>query len=281
LSKTIPAGLLAHYASGQTTLARLWKVTRNDGAVYGFTDHDQPLSFGGLDYAPSSAFDASAIATRGELNVDDLQVQGLLDNAGITADDIEAGLWDGAAVEIRQVNWADLGNGAELLRVGTVGNVQRQRGQYVVEMRGLMQAFENTIVEVVTPTCHAVLGDARCGVDMDAVKVASAVTTATSRRAFTASGLAQAAGYFTGGQVTFTSGLNDGVSMEIKDHDAGGVLSLQLALPYDLTVADTFDIWPGCDKTKATCIAKFDNLLNFRGFSFVPGMDRILKVGGQ
>jgi uncharacterized phage protein (TIGR02218 family) len=144
-----------------------------------------------------------------------------------------------------------------------------------------MQALQNNVGRVIAPSCDAVLGDARCGVNLAALTVSGDVTTATSRRSFTDSGLAQAAGYFTGGTVTFTSGLNDGVAVEVKDHDTGGVISLQLALPFDLTIADTFTITPGCDKTKAMCISKFSNIVNFRGFSFVPGTDKTLLVGGQ
>ena len=36
---------------------------------------------------------------------------------------------------------------------------------------------------------------------------------------------------------------------------------------------DTFSVFAGCDKTFATCKAKFDNALNFRGFPHLPGND--------
>lgn len=282
--KTIPAGLQAHYASGSTTLATLWKIIRADGEVFGFTDHDEPIPFGGTTYRPTSAFDASAVSTRAELNVDNLEAVGLLDDAGITAEDIDAGLWDGASIEIRRVNWADLSMGAEIIRVGEIGQVQRKRGQYIAEMRGLMQKLQNNIGRSVAPSCDAALGDARCGVDLDGspgFTVAGVVTAVAGRRAFTASALAQAAAYFSAGEVHFTSGANLGIRMEVKTHSTGGVLALQLALPFDLAVSDTFTIVPGCDKTKATCIAKFNNVVNFRGFSFVPGPDRVLLIGGQ
>lgn len=282
--KTIPIALQAHYESGSTTLAMIWKITRTDGLVFGFTDHDEPIPFGGTTYRPTSAFDASAVSTRGELNVDNLEAVGLLDDDGIAAEDIDAGLWDGAAIEIRRVNWADLSMGAEIVRVGEIGQVQRKRGQYIAEMRGLMQKLQNNIGRTVAPSCDAVLGDARCGIDLagsPGLAVAGVVTAVAGRRAFTATALAQAAAHFTAGEVHFTSGANEGIRMEVKTHSAGGVFALQLALPFDLAVSDTFTVVPGCDKTKATCIAKFNNVLNFRGFSFVPGPDRAMLFGGQ
>ena len=85
---------------------------------------------------------------------------------------------------------------------------------------------------------------------------------------------------YTYGVLTWTTGPNDGRSMEVKLH-ASGVLTLQMPMPDDVGVGDEFTITPGCDKTKATCIATFDNVVNFRGFSFVPGRDKVLLVGGQ
>lgn len=282
--KTIPSALQTHYDSGCTTLARLWKVTRRDATVLGFTDHDQALVFGGTTYQPTSGFDASAIASRADMAVDNLEVLGVLEAGGITAESIEAGLWDGAAIEIRQVNWADLTMGAEILRVGELGNIQRRRGQYVAELRGLQQKLQNSIIRVIAPTCDAVLGDARCGVDLGSdpdFQVTGTVTAVTNRRQFTASALALPDDWFTGGDVVFTSGANNGVRMDVKHHLSGGSVELQLPLPYDIAIGNTFTITVGCDKTKATCVAKFDNLLNFRGFSFVPGQDQALQIGGQ
>ncbi len=277
--KTIPADLLAHYATGCLTTAVLWKITRTDTQVFAFTDHDRELTFGGTTYSPSSAFDASAITSSSELNVDNLEVAGILDSAGITAADIEAGLWDGAQVEVRRVNWADLTDGAEILRVGSIGQVQRRTGGYTAELRGLMQALQTNVGRVIMPTCDATLGDSRCGVNLAALAVSGEVTTATSRRAFTDSALVAAAGYFDGGEVEWTSGANDGIRMDVKTQLSGGVIELVLPMPYDITAGDDFTLRPGCDKRKATCSSKFSNVVNFRGFSFVPGPDEALKVG--
>ena len=46
--RTIPAALQAKLDSGVTTLCRCWIVTRRDGAVQGFTDHDEDVAVDGL-----------------------------------------------------------------------------------------------------------------------------------------------------------------------------------------------------------------------------------------
>jgi uncharacterized phage protein (TIGR02218 family) len=279
--------LEAHYGAETTTLATLWKVTRRDGAVFGFTDHDKAITFEGLSYEASSAYDAAAIQTKSGLQVDQTTLHGILHGSGIDSEDIEEGTWDGAAVEIVEVNWADLSMGANTERVGVLGEVQSEAGRYTAELRGLMHKLTNNIGRIVSPSCDAELGDARCGVNIEALRVSGTVAAVTDRRSFeapdteTASSPTVAAGYFSYGVATWVTGANAGRSMEVKSHAAGGVFTLQLPMPDEILVGDTFTIVPGCDKTKATCIAKFANVINFRGFSYVPGQDQVLLVGGQ
>jgi uncharacterized phage protein (TIGR02218 family) len=47
-------------------------------------------------------------------------------------------------------------------------------------------------------------------------------------------------------------------------------------MPFAIQVGDTFTYAPGCDKTRETCCNKFNNILNFRGFPDIPGMDQYL-----
>lgn len=281
--KTISAELAAHYASGAETTARLWKVTRRDGEVFGFTDHDKAITYDAVAYEPTSAFDPSAVSTRSELNVDNLELVGLIDSEGITEQDIEAGVWDGASFVLLEVNWADLTMGHNTIRTGEVGQIPRKGPTFVAELRGMMQKFQNNIGRVVTASCDADLGDARCGVDLEALRVSGTVTTGGATRTFTASAMAQAADYFTYGVVTWVTGDNAGRSMEVKQHSGGGVFSLQLDMPSTIAVGDTFTAVPGCNKVGRTgdCMQKFSNYGRFRGFEDVPGQKKVLIYGGQ
>jgi uncharacterized phage protein (TIGR02218 family) len=89
------------------------------------------------------------------------------------------------------------------------------------------------------------------------------------------------AGYFTYGLITMTSGENIGLSMEVGAY-APGTISLRLAFPYPLAVGDTYTMSAGCGKRfLEDCLVRFNNADNFRGEPFLPGMDRMLVVGGQ
>ncbi len=60
--KSLSSNLQAHLSSGATTLAWCWRLTRSDGLVFGFTDHDRPLIFEGTEFEPDSGLTAAEIA---------------------------------------------------------------------------------------------------------------------------------------------------------------------------------------------------------------------------
>ena len=98
--KQIPQSLQTHLDSGTTTLAWCWRLTSNDGTVFGFTDHDRPLTFDGTTFEPESGFTASEIRAGSDLSVDAQEAEGVLTSTTITETDILDGRWDNAIVEI-------------------------------------------------------------------------------------------------------------------------------------------------------------------------------------
>ena len=105
--KALPPGLQSHLATGATTLAWCWRVTRNDGTAFGFTDHDRDLAFDGTTFEAATGFTASEIKDALGLSVDNLEVSSALKSDRLNEDDLAAGLYDDAAVEIWRANWAD------------------------------------------------------------------------------------------------------------------------------------------------------------------------------
>lgn len=85
------------------------------------------------------------------------------------------------------------------------------------------------------------------------------------------------AGYLDGGTLSWISGANAGVSMEIKSYITdGSIVTLWLGMNYQPAAGDTFFYYPGCDKRRETCLQKFNNILNFRGEPDMPGLDLAL-----
>mgnify|MGYP001166294632 CR=1 FL=1 len=279
MTKNLTAALQDHLAGSVTTLATCWKVTRADTAVLGFTDLDRDLVIDEITFKAATGFTASSVQSKSDFSVDNMELEGVVSSDDIAEQDVLNGKYDYAEVEIFMVNYEDIDAGAIYLKRGRMGEVKVKRGQFIAELRGLAQHLTNHIGRVYTSSCDAILGDARCGVDMSAFIAASLVTGAIDRQTFTATALTQEAGYFTGGELVFTSGLNAGLRMEVKEFENGTIV-LALPMPNTVATADAFLIKAGCDKTEGTCKAKFNNLINFRGFAHIPGMDTILQTSG-
>ncbi len=282
--KTISSELAAHLAGEVLTLATCWKITRRDGVALGFTDHDQDITVDAQVYYANAGFTPSAISSNAALSVDNLDIEGMLSDTSLTEADIRAGLYDFAEITIFKVNYADLTQGKLQLRRGWLGEVSWSGKHFVAEVRGLTQKLSQTIGDLFSPSCRATLGDAKCKVDMEAYTVTGSVTSVSDRMRFRDSARTEASGVFTSGIVTFTSGLNAGLSMEIKEYAYqaahGGEFVTVLPLPYEISVGNAYTAIYGCDKTVATCQARFGNIINFRGEPHVPGLDRILETAG-
>jgi uncharacterized phage protein (TIGR02218 family) len=280
--KNLSAALQTHLDTGATTIAWCWRIERSDGVVFGFTDHDRALEFGGVIYEPDSGFAASEIRSGTDLAVDAQEAQGVLTSDTIIETDILNGRWDNAAVEVWRVNWSAVSQRA-LMRRGAIGQVRRGRLAFVAEVRSLAHVLNQTVGRTFQHACDAELGDARCGLDLDdpAFETTGSITAGSGDRSFATSGLSGfAAGWFTLGRLTWTSGPNAGRIAEVASHDVVGSshnLTLLEAPARPISVGDDFYVVAGCDKRLETCRDRFVNVVNFRGFPHIPGQDTVIR----
>jgi len=287
--KTTTSGMNAHLGLEVTTIALLWKIVRQDGVEFYFTTHDQDILFPAGSpqntYRASGGFNKSAVSNQAGLNVDDMEVMAFFDDDSITVEELRAGLFDGAEVYVSAVNYADLSLGEVKLRRGWLGEcIATPEGLFKTELRGFAELAQAANGQIYGPECRAELGDSRCGVDIAALTESVMIDSVVDRRRFIVTGASSTdPAYYVGGIFTFTSGPNAGRSMEIAAWGVGspeeaGIAQVTLFLPigYPPEVGDTGTMRPGCDKTVATCKARFDNILNFRGEPYVPGLDAIM-----
>lgn len=284
--KKIPPALQTHLDSGTTTLAWCWRITRADGGAFGFTDHDQILSFDGTEFEPESGLTASEIRAGADLSVDAQDAAGALRSDRITEADILDGRWDNAEVELWRVNRESPAQRI-LMRRGAIGQIRRGRHAFVAEIRSMSHLLGQTVGRSFQASCDAALGDTRCGIDLEdpAFRGIGTVIDRLRDRAFTASGLGGfASGWFRFGTLQWTNGSNAGRRAEVLAHDRSdgiAVLTLLEAPIRPIGAGDGFTVRAGCDKRIATCGAKFGNVINFRGFPHIPGQDTILRYASQ
>jgi uncharacterized phage protein (TIGR02218 family) len=279
--RDIPSALQARLDSGVTTLCHCWKLTRRDGTIQGFTDHDNDLVIAGVTYRAGTGFTSSEATSRFDLSVDGAEIAGALSDDALLESDLAAGRYDAASVESWLVDWSDVSLRVLTAR-STLGEVKREGQAFSAELRGLADTLSQQSGRLFTARCSADLGDARCKFDLAAAGLEGegSVMSIESTSTIVALGLdAFSEGVFTGGKLTWTSGANDGLSVEIKEHrmaSGHARLSLWQAMPEVIASGDTFVVTAGCDKRFATCRERFNNVINFRGFPHIPGNDFVI-----
>lgn len=278
--RTIAEPLAGHLAAGVTTLAEAWIVRRTDGAVFGFTDHDRPLTVAGLACTPVSGFDPSTARRTAGFAAGDEEIAGALAADVITEADLAAGLWDGARVEVHLVNW-QAQEQSLLLRTGRIGEVSAMDGAFKAELRGPAAALDQPTGRLYSRFCDAELGDGRCQVPLEFWRSPATVAAGSTARIIHIAGLdTLAAGWFSAGAIAFEAGALAGTSAVIDDHLVDG-LGVRVNLCRDLAAAPETGVavrlTAGCDKRFATCRDRFANHENFRGFPHMPGRDFVFS----
>lgn len=282
--KTVPVGLASHLTGEVTTLAWAWQITRTDGVILRFTAHDNDLTIGGETYLCATGFSADSIQTGSRLAADTSNVTSLLGMSGINGQDLRNGCFDYAEVLLMIVNWADPTTGLIKLRRGWLGEATlTPTGTFKSELRGMTQVFSQSVGQLYSPECRADLGDARCGLNMTLgagwtvpFTVASVIDRFTVTVTLTEPRAVD--GWFADGLLRWLTGPNAGRAIEVRTWvRSTNTVTLYLPCGFVPVIGDTGQIQPGCDKRLNTCGAgKFNNVINFRGEPFLPGMDKLL-----
>lgn len=283
----ISSAALEILADGVDCLTRwqqLWKITRKDGAVLGFTSLDRDFVWGGLTYQACASLDPSAAesaANIGQIGSQDLR--GIISSDAISEADLWAGLYDDAFVEVWIVPWMGTDT-PRRLAAGWTGQMTQDDSAFNMEVLGPGKRIDQqALVQVYSPGCRWLFGGAECGVDIEGFARGGSVTAARNRHVFTAtidaSGGSGGAAQWANGTVVWETGRNAGARHEFRSIDFDtGLIELWVPAGFMPEAGDEFRALPGCDRLKATCKEIYNNYLRFGGFWDVPGEDEILKT---
>ena len=196
--RAVPAELATRLESGAAALCHAWILTRVDGGVLGFTNHDRDLVVDGATCRAATGWTAGAHDTAAGFAPGLSAALGALDDAAVTPEDLEAGFYDGASVACLRVDWSAP---TLFVRLWTarIARMRREGQAFTAELEGPLAELDRVAGRTFGRLCDAAFGDARCGVSA-----------------------------------------SPGVT---------------------------------CDKRWRTCVDRFDNGVNFRGFPTAPGED--------
>jgi len=269
------SGINAHIQLGQTTTARLLKVTRSaDAQVFGFTDHDVDIVYSGVTYLSTTSFNPFNQADKNDANASDTELTGAFDSV-ITRVDVIAELWDNSTFQLLRVNWKNLSDGAIILITGTFGEFEPQEFGFRVALHSLEYPLTFIGGDVCGPTCRVDFTSPLCapggfladGTDINSLLQTDTVASTDGTRSIVGTTLADPGKPSDGGLLTFTGGANVNLSAQILHIDfATKTITLkpwtQIA---PIAPGDMFSILPACDKVFATCVNSWANGENFQG----------------
>lgn len=302
MPKAIPAPLQAHYDTGSTCMASALLIQRADGEVFGFTSASRPLvldltpwdaepwDLAGLtafEFTSSQGLDFSSLESTAGFEVDNAEITTLNDGSLFTTDDILAGRWRGARFRIFLYRWdvaaPTIAADVETLKVGTLGEAKPLSTVVTVELRCLKQQLQQAVGAASQPNCRSRVGaqgPGQCNLDLAPYTHTFTVTSVASKGQFTASAATQAADYFGYGVLTWLTGLNRKLAMQVSTFEAG-VFTLSAPMVFNVAVGDTFQAVAGCrGRFIEDCKNKFNNGPNFQAEPHRPTRDRVVSGGG-
>jgi uncharacterized phage protein (TIGR02218 family) len=270
----------------QAIFADCYTFTLRTGLILTYTNADVPITLNGYVYLANSILvDGLRFKCAAGLEVDQQQITiaaRLADTVGGSPflQALRNGAFDGCEIQRDRAflnSWSahDTANpiGSVTLfkgRVGTVDSIGRTSAQVTVNSDLVLLDLQMPR-NVYSPFCQHVLYDSGCGANGGPTKGAFAFTgTVGAGSTFTLINWSGAAANMVQGTITFSSGVNSGVSANIKAVSTGVSLTLSYPLESAPSTGDSFTAYWGCDHTQATCTNRFNNLPNFRGFPYVP-----------
>ncbi len=261
-------------------MADAFSFTLRSGLILCYANVDVTFTYNGATYlANSILIDGLKYKASVGLEVDQQQIT----ISALATDTVSGGApilqalrdgsFDGCEIERMRVFFSDrIGGtaiGAVTLfkgRLGTIDQIGRTSAKLTVNSDLVLLDIDMPR-NIYQPTCLHTLYNSGCTLIKNAFGINGTVGAGSTASVINWSG---ANTNFQQGSITFTSGVNVGVTANINAVAAGTSLALGYPLQSTPSLGDTFTVYYGCDHTPGTCQSKFNNLSNFRGFPYVP-----------
>lgn len=269
-----------------TGKCQLWLIQRRDGQEFCFTSHNRDVEYLGRTFRSCLSLNPTASSAFSELGQSgDQSLEGIISDDGISEADLYGGLFQDAYVQVFLHHWDRDDIPTRRLIAGWIGDAQHGPKGVSMQILGPSHRLDqNSVTTTITAQCRWDFGDARCGVDREALAVAGTVAGFTGRDIVlgtygTGGSLSQ---NWTNGLLRWVTGANAGEECEIKTADPAGtgVINLWRLAPLGIEIGDTFEILPGCNKVKLSAdgCQGYSNIVNFGGFDTVPGQDAMIET---
>lgn len=262
-----------------TSLAYGWRLERSDGVTLGFTSHDQDIWHDGLLLRASPGLKPTSVVENLGLESDGLDVHGALTSDAIRAEDLAAGRWDGAYLEIFLLDWQQPELEPHLLACGELGSVSFSGDAFEAAFLGQKQVFARSVAPHTSPSCRARFCDAACGLNPAKFRHPARLKRTDGSRWYLEESPSLASNAFAYGALRLMNGPECGRTFDLLE-SADDHVTLSLPPLKNPPPGARIVLTEGCDKQLATCASRFGNAVNFRGEPYLPGNDILTRFPG-
>lgn len=262
------------FAQPLETAATWCRILRRDGTTLGFTAHDRDLWFDGVLHRAAPGMVPSAIRRSAGLDEDSAEITGALSHETVSAADLAAGRYDGAAVRIGLVDWTSLER--TTIWMGTLGSVAEEDGAFTAELVSRKAELLQRPVPRTSPACRAAFCGPGCNLNPAAYTHEAVLTGSDPEAGTVALACAAAPEDLVGGTLRWLDGPAAGTRADIRAAVASGLV---IAPPAAGAIGEgqRVVVREGCDHRLETCAQRFGNAANFRGEPFLPGNDLLVR----
>jgi len=233
-------------------------------------------------YYTDSGYEQTSFTSGTSMSPAAIDLTGFIGLAGITRDQIASGVFDNARVYIFKCNFLNPVEDYEEVTSGFFGKTTLEDDKYTVQAMSLIDILGQSVGKTYSASCSRTFGDSGCMINLLAITSSGNITSVTNSFTVRDSFRIEVADYFGAGTIQFTSGNNAGLKpLEIKDYAADGTITVFEPFYYTPVIGDTYTIIPGCRKRMIDCRDKWNNIINFFGFSNIPTQSSYQQAAGN
>lgn len=146
---------------------RLWTITRLDGWVRRFTDHNKRIEFYGNTFKPLDGMNASASRRETAFKGQNFEALGIISDSEITVEDLAGDLFLGARIQEWIIDWKYPHMGYFLYSTFLIKDHEFDNLGWKAQVEGPMSVMETTVGDTYTPACRHTYGKPGCNRVLD------------------------------------------------------------------------------------------------------------------
>lgn len=249
------------------TQTELYRFSEQGSALFWtYTSGNEAVTYNDEVYTPAS-ISRTEIEVKNEISRANIDVQVSLNN--------EAGLrWlqdNGEKIVTLTIFERDKAGAISVSWKGRLASVQPGMKFITLRMESIFTSFRRPGLRArYQKSCRHVLYGRGCKLDAEDFAEAGTVSAIAGRTLTIAEAGSHDDGFYVGGMLRTA----DGMLSFITGHVGSAITLQRLSFSVGEEVAGGFpfavSLYPGCDHSRATCNAKFANLLNYGGFDHIP-----------